>query len=504
MTLKWNKKMIIALVSVGFVGSVGTGVFFATNDNAEKVGHQAEEKVKKASESNIEQIIQDKDKKKDKKSQKDILQSVLDTQAKQNEQFASIVNDEEGVEKPSSSAIALGVISTLPTDNETKVEPIPVAKTNTISQDKTPATNTILPIDSGDENITDTSIPPINGDDTGSGDLPIDSGGTDIPSDDGDNTPVPTNTIPSITAEKQIVHVGDNFNPYNFATASDVEDGDLTDSIKVISNNVNPDKEGIYAVTYQVADSTGESIELTITIEVVNDAPILSVDNKQLSVGDTFNPMSGVTAYDTEDGDLTSRIEVTENNVNTEVPGSYVVSYKVTDNNGKLTEKTIQIQVINDVPTIVASDKQIVVGEIFDPLKDVTASDKQDGDLTSQINILSNDVNSALAGIYHVTYEVTDSAGGRVEKTITVTVKENNHAPEINMNTDVINLSVGDQPDWLVGVTAEDKEDGNLTDAITIDVTNVHLNVPGTYSVKYQVTDSQGLTTIKNVTVIVK
>ena len=75
------------------------------------------------------------------------------------------------------------------------------------------------------------------------------------------------------------------------------------------------------------------------------------------------------------------------------------------------------------MPTISASDKTITVGDKFDSLKDVTANDKEDGDLTSKIKVISNTVDTKKAGTYEVTYQVTDSQGAAVTRTIKVTVK---------------------------------------------------------------------------------
>lgn len=92
-------------------------------------------------------------------------------------------------------------------------------------------------------------------------------------------------------------------------------------------------------------------------------------------------------------------------------------------------EVEIEVEVVptpvelNHVPTISASDKTITVGDKFEPLKDVTAKDKEDGDLTSQIKVIKNTVDTKKAGTYEVTYQVTDSQGAVVTKTIKVTVK---------------------------------------------------------------------------------
>ena len=76
------------------------------------------------------------------------------------------------------------------------------------------------------------------------------------------------------------------------------------------------------------------------------------------------------------------------NDVDTSKAGTYHVTYKVTDKNGASTEKTITVTVkqntdnLNSAPTISANDITLNVGDTFDPLKDVTATDKEDGTIT--------------------------------------------------------------------------------------------------------------------------
>ena len=63
-------------------------------------------------------------------------------------------------------------------------------------------------------------------------------------------------------------------------------------------------------------------------------------------LGDTFDALSGATANDKEDGNLTSSIKVTHNNVNTSKAGKYTVTYEVSDSKGLKTIKTINVTVI--------------------------------------------------------------------------------------------------------------------------------------------------------------
>ena len=172
----------------------------------------------------------------------------------------------------------------------------------------------------------------------------------------------------------------------------------------------------------------------------MNAAPVITATDKIIEVGDTFDPMADVTATDAEDGDLTDKIEVLKNEVDTTKSGKYEVTYKVTDNQGASRTKTITVTVnpkiepLNEAPTIDVTDKEITVGDKFDPKEGVTAKDKEDGNLTDKIEILKNTVDPSKPGVYEVTYKVTDSKGASCTKTIKVTVKEKAPAPSKDKN----------------------------------------------------------------------
>ncbi|MBC1462019.1 DUF5011 domain-containing protein [Listeria welshimeri] len=500
---KRPSKMVVgiglaAMLVVG--GGIGTG--FYLHSDASTPESKSETKVKQASndQKKPRKSSKDKSSKKDHANKDDILGTILGKQETENSQVAAILDGPAQTSKEKTMqarTVALAAMANLPTELPATTLEKP-ATTSPGNTDLRVVEDPIKPIVPDNPNVVPGGDIPLVPE-------PVVPTPTPIP-DEVPPTPNPTpaNTAPQLMADNQVIHIGGHFNPYDYVSASDAEDGDLTSSVQVISNNVNPDKEGVYSVTYRVTDSGGKTAERSITIEIINDAPVLHVDDSQLSVGDNFNPMKGVSASDTEDGDVTSRVEVIQNNVDTTKAGTYQVTYQVTDSYGKATTKTIQVTVMNDNPVIVASDQEIMVGDTFQPLAGVTASDKQDGDLTSKIQVQSNDVDTTKAGTYHVTYTVEDLNGAKTEKTVTITVKEENQAPEIRMDTNTIHLHVGDQPDWMVGVTAMDKEDGNLTNKVTVDVSKVNLTTPGNYTVTYQVTDSKGATTTKEVTVIVE
>lgn len=74
--------------------------------------------------------------------------------------------------------------------------------------------------------------------------------------------------------------------------------------------------------------------------------------------------------------------------------------------------------------SINAEDKILIVGDVFDSIKYVTAIDKEYNYLTDNIEILKNEVDTSKAGVYEVTYKVTNSKGASTVKTIKVTVKD--------------------------------------------------------------------------------
>ena len=238
------------------------------------------------------------------------------------------------------------------------------------------------------------------------------------------NKPITSNNPPTISATNKEIYEGESFDNKKDVTAYDPEEGDLTKSITITSNNVNTTKPGTYQVTYQVKDSKGLTATKTITVTVKeNKAPEISAEDKTITVNTTFKELENVTATDPEDGDITKSIKVKENTVNTKTIGTYKVVYEVTDSRNKTTTKEIKVEVVKDrEPVINADDTNISIDSEFNPLEGVTAIDPEDGDITKNLKVTTNTVNTNKLGTYEVTYEVVDSSNNKVTKTRKVTV----------------------------------------------------------------------------------
>jgi len=278
---------------------------------------------------------------------------------------------------------------------------------------------------------------------------------------------------------------------------------------------------GKYSVTFEVSDSAGYRVTKEIYINVVpksNTRPIIYADNITVALGEKYNPYAMVSASDKEDGDITGKIIVVYNYVNVYKEGIYKVGYKVTDSMGTSASCVIKVKVKNfnngnkvtstgDVPVIYCNDISIALDTKFNPLEWVAATDKEDGDITNKVMVIYNNVDTSIEGNYHVTYEIIDSNGNKVNKAMMVVVESEdkmsgeNKPPIINAND--ITLEKGRYFDPLDGVTALDDEDGNLTNKIIVKENEVNVSKKGVYKVTYEVTDSKGLVTTKSISVTV-
>ncbi|MCP4875356.1 MAG: DUF1800 family protein, partial [Gammaproteobacteria bacterium] len=130
-------------------------------------------------------------------------------------------------------------------------------------------------------------------------------------------------------------------------------------------------------------------------------------------------------------------------------------------------------------------------GSYTDP--GATATDAEDGDLTSAITIDSS-LDTGIAGNYTITYGVTDSGSASASLSRTITVLENT-VPVISLlgnDNDSIEFG-GSYTD--PGATATDAEDGDLSAAVTVE-TSLDTRFPGVYALTYRVTDSAGAAAI--------
>lgn len=184
--------------------------------------------------------------------------------------------------------------------------------------------------------------------------------------------------------------------------------------------------------TYRADDGGSQSnvATVSITINPVNDVPVLTVNGAatvNIIVGDAYTD-AGATADDAEDGDISANIVVGGDTVDTDMAGTYVITYDVSDSAAApAVQATRTVNVgTNNPPVITLTGSAAVALTTGAAYTDAgaTAMDDEDGDLTATIVVGGDMVNTAAAGTYTITYNVTDmdgNAAAEVTRTVTVT-----------------------------------------------------------------------------------
>jgi hypothetical protein len=127
-------------------------------------------------------------------------------------------------------------------------------------------------------------------------------------------------------------------------------------------------KSGDYDNTITVTDDAGNSTDIDIKISVIDAPSINGISDKTVTVGDTIDYLSGVTATDGKGTDITGSIEVDSSKVDINTPGTYQITYKVTDSYGFSTGANCNITV--------NEKKEEVADNTSDGNDNTTTSDK--------------------------------------------------------------------------------------------------------------------------------
>ena len=207
----------------------------------------------------------------------------------------------------------------------------------------------------------------------------------------------------------------------------------LEDKVYSVANKIEYVKDGEIITSGHGYQSLRDALSENTLIEVKNgkiyitleftDSQYSLIDNIRIAVDGKTTKFEKASnrKYTVELASLDSNIQLSYN-VNIPVPNMPPHDFAV---NVKLAE-TPELETKNNAPVINVTDSLIYVGDEFDALSGATsgiATDKEDGDLTSKIEVVGN-VDTTKAGNYTVTYKVTDSEGANTTKTITVTVLE--------------------------------------------------------------------------------
>ena len=344
---------------------------------------------------------------------------------------------------------------------------------------------------------------------------------------------VKTNNKPSIAVDSELyITQGDEYdNTMLKATAYDKEDGDLTDKIVYFGDTVNTNVAGTYKVKLSVTDANNNTVEKTVKVIVSrNSVPTIKTslleNTLTITKGGKYNEsMLKLTAYDKEDGDLTNKIQISGDKVDTTKLGTYDVVATVTDSKGIPAKLTIKVNVVKNIEpqiTIGKSDRTMVIEQgdainresILEALKVKAINPEDNSDITNKIDIYGlGSVNVNNPGEYTIKLSVEDEIGGVTGSALeqaTVKVVEN-QKPVINVQPKFIIMQGSNfNPSVDIKATATDTNlaTGKVTDVSSSieyeGVEYVNTNVPGPYTITVKATDNKGLVTTEKIVVVVK
>lgn len=263
-------------------------------------------------------------------------------------------------------------------------------------------------------------------------------------------------------------------------------------------SGVNINAPGSYQITYTLFDSLDAPVASISRVVNVSDATapslaLVGAATQTIQCGTAFTD-PGATATDSCAGAISSSI-VRTGTVVTTSPGSYTLTYNVSDPSGNAAAPVSRTVTVEDTtaPVVTLVGASTISHPFLQPFTDpgATAADACNGNLTGSI-VKTGTVNVQVAGDYTLTYEATDATGNKGSVTRTVTVQEG-PPPTITL--------VGASPLFLEcggtftdpGATATDVLDGDITAQIEASG-NVDVNEPGIYARTYKVTNSRNQT----------
>lgn len=240
------------------------------------------------------------------------------------------------------------------------------------------------------------------------------------------------------------------------------------------NNTVDTMIPGTYQITYNLLNNDGETVKTLVrTVEILdNIAPVVTLngeDTVNVELGSTYEE-SGINAFDNFDTDLT---EILTGHVNTNIVGTTVLTYTVTDDydNSTTVTRTVIVQ-DTTAPTLTLEPglDTIMVGDSW-VQADVLIDEKTDTSKT-----ITGTVDNTVAGQYIITYEVTDESGNTTSALRYVTVLDN-HKKEITCDPFISTLEKNKTTD--IGDCYLDNE------KMEKDTSNISYLSSGTYEITY-------------------
>lgn len=239
--------------------------------------------------------------------------------------------------------------------------------------------------------------------------------------------------------------------------------------------------------------------------------PEITVDSEVLEVlvqAAQEEYLAGVTAWDSRDGDLTDQVMV-EHISQLTGENTVKVTYAVFDGagNAATATRTLKYTDYTGPQFRLSRPLRYQLGTVVTLLDRLTAEDPLDGDITHKMRITSQNLSNDIAGIYHISVQVTNSLGDTQVCSLPVVIGEiTENTPEILLTDYIVYLEQGaefDPQEYLREVT--DPADTGSPKRSDVEIqAQVDTSQPGTYDVVYTYEGSKEETQVILTVVVVE
>lgn len=233
-------------------------------------------------------------------------------------------------------------------------------------------------------------------------------------------------TAPVITTDREVLELEVGAEPeavFEGLTATDAREGDLTDKIMVdhVSHLIDT---GTVRVTYVVFDSADNFSKLTRTLRYTDYEPPHFEIREPLvfSVGQNVYVGGKIRAVDVLDGDISSNLQISTQDLNINQPGLYTLNVQATNSLGDTVSMPLQLLMVqgNMLPEIKLTQYLVHVaeGSRFNPreyissVSDPVVESGEQTLTTGSVHVIGS-VNTKVPGTYYVQYYAygTNGAG---------------------------------------------------------------------------------------------
>ncbi len=270
--------------------------------------------------------------------------------------------------------------------------------------------------------------------------------------------------------------------------------GNFRLDITVDSNLINT-IPGTYHIVYSIT-YLDEIYQATRTIIVIDpsdkECPLITLNGSAILYLDYQQNYIELGAEFSDNVDTEGVVVVGGDTVNTNILGTYSVTYNAQDSSGNEALEVVRTIIVEDVtsPLITLNGDEVVHVEYDTVYTELSAVFSDDHDQSGSVTIGGDVVNTSTLGTYTITYNAVDQSGNiadEVERTVLV---EDTTVPVLTL-VGPSTMTVEFESEYTEsGATFLDNYDSSGIVVVGGDV--VDTSVPGTYTVTYDAVDSNG------------